>query len=353
MTLPTPRTRVWLLLGVSGLVASAAGAGWLLQSAAGDGPHAAAEAAAGLRRAARVVCLGHVDAERGVSALSPLQSGRVVRVDVTEGQTVKAGAVLLTLDDGVARNRVLEAEQDLKASLAQRVQARQGPAQHQAKVAQQQALIEIMRLRLSAAEHALAVKQKLRKDHFLNNEELQGAADQADELRAGVRAEQEKLRELRLADPQVAVAQAEAEAAAKQARLENARQGLEECTLRAPADGTVLRIHVSMGDVLGPQAKQPALLFCPAGPRVVRAEIEQEFAGRVAPGQAAVIHDDTRAEDRWRGKVLRISEWYTQRRSVMQDPLQLNDVRTLECIIAVEPEQPLLRIGQRVRVVLE
>ena len=37
----------------------------------------------------------------------------------------------------------------------------------------------------------------------------------------------------------------------------------------------------------------------------------------------------------------------------VQDPLQLNDVRTLECIIAVETGQPPLRIGQRVRVVLE
>jgi multidrug resistance efflux pump len=248
---------------------------------------------------------------------------------------------------------VSEAEQDLKASRAQQVQARQGPGQHKAKVAQQQALIEVMQRRLSAAEHALTVKQKLRQDKFLSAEELSGAADLVDELRAAVRAEQEKLRELRLVDPQVAVARAEAEVAAKQARLEQAQQGLEECTLRAPSDGKVLRIQVNRGDVLGPQAKQPALLFLPEGPRVVRAEVEQEFAGRVAAGQKAVIVDDTRSADRWRGKVLRISDWYTHRRSVMQDPLQLNDVRTLECIIAVEPGQATLRLGQRVRVTIE
>jgi HlyD family secretion protein len=344
------RLRIWLYLGVSGLVVSVAGAGWLLQPAAGDGPRAAEDAA---RRGMRVVCVGHVDTERGVSALSPLQSGRVAQILVSEGQAVKAGAVLLRLDEGMARNRVQEADQDLKASLAQRVQVKQAPAQHQAKVAQQQALIEVMQRRLSAAEHALAVKQKLRKDNFLNAEELHGAADLVDELRAAVRAEQQKLQELRLVDPQVLVARAEAEAAAKQARLDQARQGLEECTLRAPMDGTVLRIHVSPGDVLGPQAKQPAVLFCPAGPRVVRAEVEQEYASRVKAGQVALIQDDTRAEDRWRGKVLRVSDWYTQRRSVMQDPLQLNDVRTLECIIAVEAGQPAVRIGQRVRVTLE
>jgi multidrug resistance efflux pump len=353
MTLSARRTRLWFVLGFSGLAASVAGAGWLLQSAAGDGPHPAGESGAGTHRGSRVVCVGHVDAERGVSALSPLQSGRVARILVGEGEAVKAGTVLLRLDDGAAHGRVQEAEQDLQASLAQRAQARQGPDQHQAKVAQQQALIEVMQRRLSAADNALTVKQKLRKDSFLAAEELNSAADLVAELRAAVRAEQEKLRELRLNDAQVMVARSEAEVAAKQARLEQAQRVLEECTLRAPTDGKVLRIHVSPGDVLGPQAKQPAVLFCPDGPRVVRAEVEQEFAGRVKVGQAAMIQDDTRAEDRWRGKVLRISDWYTQRRSVMQDPLQLNDVRTLECIIAVASGQPPLRIGQRVRVTLE
>jgi multidrug resistance efflux pump len=350
MTLKARGTRFWCVLGLSGLAASVAGAGWLLQAAAGDGPHPAGE---DVRRGSRVVCLGHVDGERGVSALSPLQSGRVVRVLVTEGDAVRAGAVLLCLEDGAAQSRVQEAGQDLQASLAQLEQARQAPGRHKAKVAQQQAVVEATKRRLSSAEHTLAVKQKLRKDNFLAAEELHSAADLVDEVRSAVRAEEEKLRELRLVDPQVAVSRAEAEVAAKQARLEQARRGLEECTLRAPADGKVLRIHVSPGDVLGPQAKQPAVLFCPDGPRVVRAEVEQEFAGRVKVGQTGLIQDDTRAEDRWHGRVLRISDWYTQRRSVMQDPLQLNDVRTLECILAVDAGQAPLRIGQRVRVTLE
>ena len=35
------------------------------------------------------------------------------------------------------------------------------------------------------------------------------------------------------------------------------------------------------------------------------------------------------------------------------EPLQFNDVRTLECIVTLDPDQPPLRIGQRVRVTLE
>jgi hypothetical protein len=47
-----------------------------------------------------------------------------------------------------------------------------------------------------------------------------------------------------------------------------------------------------------------------------------------------------------------MSDWYTPRRSIIQEPLQFNDVRTLECIIQLDPDQQMPRIGQRVRVKL-
>jgi len=55
-----------------------------------------------------VVCLGHVDIDGGVTAINPPHSGRVVVVQVTEGATVEAAALLLKLDDRPAR---FEAEQ--------------------------------------------------------------------------------------------------------------------------------------------------------------------------------------------------------------------------------------------------
>jgi hypothetical protein len=81
--------------------------------------------------------------------------------------------------------------------------------------------------------------------------------------------------------------------------------------------------------------------------------VDQEFGYRVTPGQPAVIRDDSTAGPTWRGKVYRVSDWFTHRRSILQEPLQVNDVRTLECLIAVEPGQAPLRIGQRVLVTLE
>jgi hypothetical protein len=96
---------------------------------------------------------------------------------------------------------------------------------------------------------------------------------------------------------------------------------------------------------------KPVLFFCPARPRIVRAEVGQEWAGRVALGQTALLQDDGDSTVTWRGKVVRISDWLTQRRAILQDPLEVQDARTVECII--QPEKgPPLRINQKLRVTL-
>jgi multidrug resistance efflux pump len=299
-----------------------------------------------------IVCFGHVDLEQGITSLYPAVMGRVVEVPVHETEGVHAGDVLLRLDDRLAQLRVREAEADLLAAKELLTQAEKLPDQHRAKMAQQRAAIEAVQHRLEGARYLLARKRELSELQHINRKEADAAGALVEEAEATLRAEQGKLRELEIVDPSSSAKRAQADVEAKEARLEQARRGVEECTLRAPADGTVLRVLVNPGEVLGPQPKQAALLFCPAGERIIRAEVEQEFAGRVAVGEAALIQDDTTTGPAWRGRVTRISDWYTQRRSILQEPFQFNDVRTLECLVALDPGQPPLRIGQRVRVTL-
>src|SRR5262249_58804489 len=91
-------------------------------------------------------------------------------------------------------------------------------------------------------------------------------------------------------------------------------------------------------------------------PLILRAEVEQEF-GFVQAGQAAEVEDyyDSTAF-KGKGKVKRVSQWFTQRRTVLDDPMQFKDVRTLECIIedlkgnTPEDDKRGLRIGQRLKV---
>jgi multidrug resistance efflux pump len=195
----------------------------------------------------------------------------------------------------------------------------------------------------------LTRKQRLLEINQANSEDVAAAAYQVKETEALETAEQRKLAELRLTDPNLEIQAAKTNVAVMTARLQQAEDALEDCQVKAPQDGTVLRILAGRGDVVGGSGKSGVILFAAAGPRVVRAEVEQEFARRVQSGQTARIFDDADAGQSWTGKVVRVSDWYTQRRAVLQEAPQVFDVRTVEVLIALDPGQAQPRLGLRVQ----
>jgi multidrug resistance efflux pump len=342
---------VWVplvLLGATGL-----GAGWALRAR----DHAATPADSGGAAPAReqpvVACLGVVDFDAGVLSLQPTVPGRVLDVLVAENQHVKAGAVLLRLDDEPARGRVGEAEAALEAAEAQVAEARQAPQQHRLLLEQQRSAIAAAQHDLAAARLTAARKRELAKLELIDHKDADAADEEVKKLEALGHAALAKLEALGLRDPEQEVRRAEAEARAKRQALGQARHFLGEHTLRAPSDGTILRVSTSPGEVISLQAREPALTFAPGKPRIVRAEVGQEFAERVAVDQRAEIEDDANlAGPKWQGRVTRVADWFTQRRTVFPDAPSLQDVRMLQCVIEIESGDRPLRIGQRVRVEL-
>jgi multidrug resistance efflux pump len=304
-----------------------------------------------------VVCYGYADLEGGVTTLHPTQSGRVEEILVKENDTVPAGGVLVRLDDRAARLRVEEAKAVLEEATARLAKAEKAPEQHRLKIQVQQAALEMARHRLAAAQHTLAGRQEQLKEERIGRvldspvtvELVASTAQRVKEFEEVARAEQFKLADLELQDPRVELQRVQAEVAAMRARWLQAEEVLKEHTLRAPVAGQVLRIFVAPGELISAQPKRMAVQFCPDQPRFVRAEVDQAFAQRVKIGQPAVVEDDSSFGTSWRGRVMRLSDWYTQRREIAEEQLQLKDVRTLECLIVLDPGQPPLRIGQRVR----
>jgi multidrug resistance efflux pump len=341
------------LLGLALLVGSAAGTTWLVRTA-GPPTEPAPE---GEEEAA--VCDGHVDALNGVRALSPSQPGRLVAVAVRENQHVEQGAVLLRVDDALARLRRDEAAAALKAARTQLELAGTLPAQQARKLEQQGAAVRAAQAGRDAAREELKRLEAQQKSVGGNPEAVEAARARVMQSQALAEAEEAKLAELRAhaRDPELARARARAEVEAAEVRLKEAGEVLAGCTLRAPQAGTVLRLEVGVGDSIPVQPIQPALRFCPDEEVVVRAEVAQEFAGAVREGLAVTVKDDSHVRPNvWPGRVARVSEWFARRRSVLLEPGQVNDVRTLECIIALDrdgqPPDARLRIGQRVHVTI-
>ena len=335
------------LLGFVLLLGTAAGAGWFFnQPASGTTP------SGGEPLLYATWGLGYVDVDNGIIALHPQQSGRVKSVWIKEGDEVKEGDLLLSMENDVQRARLRAANADLDAARKELADAQvQFPKDRDDESAIQKEKINIAQSNYDAAKGELdAYKGSVAEP---SKKQLDIYQKKVDAALAAVNLEKAVLKKIEDTDVIGPVERLKDKVKAKQAVADEAQRAFFECDVYSPADGMILRLFATAGESLPAQPRQPAIQFCPNTPRIIRTEILQEFADQVHEGQFAVIVDDTRAAARWKGKVQRVSPWFAARRSVLQEPFQYNDVRTLECIVSLDPGGPPVRIGQRMRVKIE
>lgn len=351
---PPPMRIPWsVLAGVLLLILTAVGANQAINAPSSVPPTATLSSEE--RAKIRTVSWGYVDTKSGVANLYPAQPGRVVKLHVEEGATVKAGAVLFAMDDRLAQENVHAAEIDLKASEL-KVEAARAEGRKYKKT------LDALDKELQAKDFELNAARSLRdkldrlqeKGLGPNKDDIAQARDKVKSLELELESKRGRIAAEREVNPDRLIELAEQEVKGKQVQLGKAKLALAECNVVAPRDGQVLRYFVRAGEALGPNPTRPAAQFVFDETRIVRAEITQDYAHRLREGQAATVQDDVRkGQQSWPAKVLRVGDWYTHRRSMLQEPLQLNDVRTLEAIVEFTgPEPPPVRIGQRVTVLL-
>ncbi len=354
----------------------------------------------------QVVCLGYVDLAGGVTSLTTAQPARVTALLVAENAHVDAGTLLLTTDDRASLAAVDDAKAALRAATDHLDNARRMAKRHEIQLQKQDASIRAARARVAAARRGLEAKQSLRpvqeakilaararlqaakrglelkqnlqSVHQANEKEVAVAEEQVRECEAGLQVEQAssadekevqvaeedikqweaglemevaRRAELELADPQQQVKQAQSQVDRAQATLAQAEALAAGQQVRAPAAGTVLRTLTRPGEIVS--ATSPAMFFAADGPRIVRSEVEQQEVDRVKVGAPVLIKDDVVHGGVWHGKVLQLANWYSKRRTIMEDAASLTDVPTVELLVSIQQDGPLPRVGQRVRVHVE
>jgi multidrug resistance efflux pump len=343
-----PRSsRSWWIVGTLLLIATAVGAAWALNSNDGTNGISAKDQPT---TPSGIVSLGLVDVEPGIAKLYPLQPGRVLFV-APEGKFVKKGEIILSVDKTLANFNLQQAEAALEDARLLLKEAEKKPEKHKIDLKTQQHAIDIAESKKKAAGLELEKKKKL--GELISKEDLGVLQEAFNALEKLVEIEKNKLDLLKLVDPEVDRKRAQGNVDDKKAQLGKAKLAVKECDILAPFDGKVLRVFVQADEILGRDPKVPAIQFCPNSRRIVRAEVLQEWAGHVAEGQKVIIEDDTHFGVQWTGKVKYVSDWITQKRNMVLEPFMVNDVRTLECVIDVNPGGPPMRIGQRVRVTIQ
>lgn len=249
---------------------------------------------------------GKVDIEGGVIRLAARRDGVIAEVLVEEGARVKRGQVLALLDDATARSNLSLAEREVRQAAQER---------------------EKSAVELAAAEREVMRLEPLARNETVPQQELDRARD-AQALAA------------------VAVQTALAGIDTARARQAVAAREVEERKVVAPLDGQVIQRQARPGNGVSTLNVTPLFLFAPDVPRIVRAELEEQYVGVVAPNQAAEIVLEADNTQTWRGTVLRVGR-VVGARTPSDDPGEKQDNRVVEVVVSFE-DAPTLLLGQRV-----
>ena len=249
---------------------------------------------------------GKVDIEGGIIRLAARRDGVIAEVLVEEGARVKRGQVLALLDDATARSNLSLAESEVRQAAQER---------------------EKSTVELAAAEREVLRLEPLARNETVARQELDRARDTH-------------------ALAKVAVQMAMASIDSARARQVVAAREVEERKVVAPLDGQVIQRQARPGNGVSTLNVTPLFLFAPDRPRIVRAELEEQYLGLVAPNQAAEIVLEADTTKTWRGNVLRVGR-LVGARTPSDDPGEKQDNRVVEVVVSFEDAQTLL-IGQRV-----
>ena len=251
------------------------------------------------------VARGRVDIEGGIVRLAARRDGVIATVLVEEGDRVRAGQVLAALDDDLAQRNLALAEREVE----------------QAEIYVRRARIE----RAAAAREAERL-EPLAASETVSRQDLDREKDARD-----------------LAEVAVQAATAAVETA--RARQAVAARELIERQVVAPMDGQIIQRQARPGNGVSTLNVTPLFLFAPDGPRIVRAELEEQYLTAVHVGQSVQTILEAQPDSTWAGKVVRIGRVIGER-TPSNDPKERQDAPVVELVIALDAEA--LLIGQRV-----
>ena len=287
-------TRRWLKRGV--LIALVLGAaGFALRNVILGKPVEAYEAVRS-DLVQSVVASGRIATPQRVS-VGAVITGRVTRIPVNEGQSVRRDETLIELDSD-----------DERAAVAQ---ARGALAQAEAKVRQlrelglpaaEQALLQAQANDTQARQH-LERTTELKSKGFVSQSALDDAQRNAQVAESQLRAARLQVESNRPQGSDFALAQTAL--AQARAALDLAQAKLDQTVIRAPVDGTLIARSVEPGNVV--QAGKELMALAPSGETQVVVQIDEKNLAQLRLGQQALASADAFPKERFAAELVYIN----------------------------------------------
>ncbi len=291
---------------------------------------------------------GRIEGRSEVVEVGAGIDGIVAAILVAEGQKVRKG-------DVVARLNCADLERSLEVSRAEveslkqsRTRLVRGSRDEEREAAAQK----------TAAARAVRERASTRLDRMTQLHEAAAISREAfDDARRDFEVAQADLKqamrnqELVEAGPlQEEVARADADVLAAEHRVSLAAEKLGKCEVRAPLDGTVLRVNLRAGESFALLSPRPILAMADLSGRRVRAEVDERDVQAARSATQVIVTSESSGEHRFAGRVIRVSPSMGRKSVLTGEPADKKDRDVLEVLAELEPEAAELPVGLRVTV---
>lgn len=243
---------------------------------------------------------GHVEATE--VRLAPEMGGRVLSLDVKEGDRIQAGAVVLTIDAtdlqlAIARAKTEQASAEAQLRLVRASARSEDVKQAEAQVEAAKADIPAARAELDAATADLQRFDLLLSRKSGSQKQRDDAATRRDVARARVDAAQKRveaaeatLARVKAGARREEVAVAESRIATTQAAIASLEDQLKDATLVSPVTGIVTEKLTEMGEVVAPRA--PVVVITDLDHAWADVYVPEPAVPRITLGQPATLFTD-------------------------------------------------------------
>jgi HlyD family secretion protein len=224
-------------------------------------------------------------------------TGRVARIPVEEGQSVKRGDVLIVLDDEDERASVAQAS----GAVAQ-AEARLRQLREVSLPAAEQALIQAQ-ANLTQARQQHDRAKELKAKGFVSQAALDDAQRNLDVAESQLRAAKLQVATNRPSGSDFALAQTAL--AQARATLGVAQAKLDQTVILAPVDGTLISRNVEPGNVV--QSGKELMALAPEGETQVVVQIDEKNLAQLRIGQHALASADAFPRERFEAVLVYIN----------------------------------------------
>jgi HlyD family secretion protein len=288
---------------------------------------------------------GRVEPKDGEVRIASEVGGKIVEVLAKTNDQVKAGDLLLRLDDADYYTKIAAAAAE--AGVRERERSEEQATG--------------LALDRRNAEDAVA---KAHRDVFVAHEAFdaayrsaktdKGSEDAVETARKDLASKEDALTDAKNklaeidAKPGMPLPQRlESSLALARSDLTSAELALERTRIRAPADGTVLNVLAKVGETAVPSPDSALVVFGDMSSLRLRAEVEERDAAKVHVGQRVVVKADAFPDKTFDGTVTSISQSLGAPRIATRGPRRPNDVEVVEVMVDLDGHPPLFT-GMRV-----